>query len=87
MINRRSASAFSFYFVHTAIVPIVVRTPTHLSYGCSIQSFLEAMTPKSQTIAPEEWERHRQTITRLYSEKPLKDVMEEMESNHGFKAR
>ncbi|KIM96184.1 hypothetical protein OIDMADRAFT_33566 [Oidiodendron maius Zn] len=44
------------------------------------------MTPKSQTIAPEEWELYRQTITRLYSEKPLKDVMIEMESKHGFKA-
>ena len=45
------------------------------------------MTPKSQTIAPEEWERYRQTITGLYSEKPLKDVMIEMERKHGFKAR
>lgn len=45
------------------------------------------MASRRQRIPPEEWERHKQTITRLYSEKPLKDVIVEMERNYGFVAR
>ena len=42
---------------------------------------------KCRKIPASEWERHKQTITRLYSEKPLTDVIAEMEMEHGFKAR
>ncbi|KAI0854589.1 ankyrin repeat-containing domain protein [Xylaria cubensis] len=44
------------------------------------------MASQRRTIPSEEWERHRQTITDLYSEKALKDVRAEMEKRYGFKA-
>ncbi|KAI0183107.1 hypothetical protein EV127DRAFT_447893 [Xylaria flabelliformis] len=44
------------------------------------------MASQRRTIPSEEWERHRQTITDLYSEKALKDVRVEMEKRYGFKA-
>jgi hypothetical protein len=45
------------------------------------------MASKCRTILASEWEHHKETITRLYSEKPLTDVIAEMEREHGFRAR
>ncbi|KAI1124194.1 ankyrin repeat-containing domain protein [Nemania abortiva] len=44
------------------------------------------MAAQARTIPAEEWECYGQTITSLYSKKPLKDVRVEMERHHGFKA-
>lgn len=41
---------------------------------------------KFRKIQASEWEHHKQTITKLYSEMPLTDVIAEMEMKHGFKA-
>jgi hypothetical protein len=35
---------------------------------------------------PEDWEPYRELIAELYRDKKLKEVMEVMETEHGFKA-
>lgn len=36
--------------------------------------------------APADWERYKATISELYESMELKDVMNVMETQHGFKA-
>lgn len=45
------------------------------------------MRSTKKKVAPSEWERRKETIVDLYSQKPLKDVLAEMKDQHGFTAR
>ncbi|TPX07420.1 uncharacterized protein E0L32_002110 [Thyridium curvatum] len=49
-------------------------------------STLRAMAPKPASIPQEEWERHKQTIARLYRTSTLRSVISEMQREHGFQA-
>ena len=43
--------------------------------------------PRDKTWASgKDWDRHRTQITQLYQTKTLREVMRDMDSEHGFKA-
>ncbi|KAL2116283.1 hypothetical protein VTJ04DRAFT_8450 [Mycothermus thermophilus] len=61
--------------------------PTPAAHPIASPDAIDGQSRTIQGPSAKEWERHRETIIKLYKQYPLKRVSEIMRSQHGFVAR